>query len=169
MHFAKYCLFGLLLLSTISVAAQDSDKSAYVAGATSKFTNFPGVPECFMGSVQQGDPSNGDAILLLKGKSGCVIPWHWHSPTERVMMVSGRAKLEMKDGSPATLRAGDFVNLDSKHVHQFTCQLTCTLFDVSTGAPFDIHYVDASGTEIPPDQALKAKASAAKTQKPKAQ
>jgi quercetin dioxygenase-like cupin family protein len=169
MHFAKYCLFGLLLLSTISVAAQDSDKSAYVAGATSKFTNFPGVPECFMGSVQQGDPSKGDAILLLKGKSGCVIPWHWHSPTERVMMVSGRAKLEMKDGSPATLRAGDFVNLDSKHVHQFTCQLTCTLFDVSTGAPFDIHYVDASGTEIPPDQALKAKASAAKTQKPKAQ
>ena len=169
MRFGKYCVLGLIVCFAISVAAQDSDTSAYVANATSKFVNFPGIPECFVGAVQQGDPSKGDAVLLLKGKTGCVIPWHWHTALERLMMVSGRAKVEMKDGSPATVRAGDFVNLNSKHVHQFTCQLSCTLFDVSTGAPFDIHYVDASGTEIPPDQALKARASAAKTQKPKAQ
>jgi quercetin dioxygenase-like cupin family protein len=169
MHLSKYVLLGSLFVSAISITAQDSDKSAYVAAATTKFANFPGVPDCFVGAAQQGDPSKGDAILLLKGKTGCVIPWHWHSPTERLMMVSGRAKLEMKDGSPATLRGGDFVNLNPKHVHQFTCQLTCTLFDVSSGAPFDIHYVDASGSEIPPDQALKTKASTAKTQKPKAE
>jgi hypothetical protein len=167
MHFAKYCLFGLLLLSAVLMTAQDSDKSAYVASATTKFTNFPGVPECFTGAAQQGDPSKGDAVLLLKGKAGCVIPWHWHTPLERLMMVSGRAKLEMKDGLPVTLHPGDFVNLVSKHAHQFTCQLSCTLFDVSTGAPFDIHYVDASGNEIPAEQATKPKASAAK--KPKTQ
>jgi quercetin dioxygenase-like cupin family protein len=170
MRFTSSCVVSLILCAAISMTAQDSDKSVYVASGTSKFVNFPGVPECFMGSVQQGDPSKGDAVLLLKGKTGCVIPRHWHTDIERLMMVSGRAKVEMKDGSPATVvRPGDFVNLDSKHVHQFTCQLTCMLFDVSTGAPFDIHYVDATGSEIPPDQALKAKASAAKTQKSKAQ
>jgi quercetin dioxygenase-like cupin family protein len=169
MRFGKYCVPGLILSFGMAMAAQDSDKSASVAAATTKFANFAGIPNCFMGAAQQGDPSKGDAVLLLKGKTGCVIPWHWHTAVERLMMVSGRAKVEMKDGSPATLRAGDFVNLDSKHVHQFTCQLTCTLFDVSTGAPFDIHYVDASGSEIPPDQALKVKASTAKRQKPKAQ
>jgi quercetin dioxygenase-like cupin family protein len=162
MRFKKFCAFGSILFLTISVAAQDTDKSNYVAAATTKFANFPGIPECFVGAAQQGDPSKGDAVLLLKGKTGCMIPWHWHTALERLMMVSGRAKVEMKDGSPVTLHAGDFVNLASKHPHQFTCQLSCTLFDVSTGAPFDIHYVDASGNEIPLEQALKAKASAAK-------
>ena len=164
MRFRTLCVFGLFLLAAVWISAQDSN---YVAAATTKFANFPGVPDCFRGAAQQGDPSKGDAVLLLEGKTGCVIPWHWHTPVERLMMVSGRAKLEMKDGSPVTLRAGDFANLDSKHVHQFTCQLSCVLFDVSTGAPFDIHYVDASGSEIPAEQALKAKASAGK--KPKAQ
>ena len=169
MRFTKLFVLGTMFLLTISVTAQDTDKSNYVAAATTKFANFPGIPECFTGAAQQGDPSKGDAVLLLKGKTGCMIPWHWHTALERLMMVSGRAKVEMKDGSPVTLHPGDFVNLASKHPHQFTCQLSCTLFDVSTGAPFDIHYVDASGNEIPPEQALKKKASAAKTQKPKAQ
>ena len=74
------------------------------------------------------------------------------------MMVSGRAKVEMKDGDPVTLRPGDFVYLTAKHVHQFTCQASCMMFDMSEGAPFDIHYVDASGNEIPAEQALKSKA-----------
>jgi hypothetical protein len=52
------------------------------------------------------------------------------------MMVSGRAKVEMKDGSPAALRAGDFLDLPSKHIHQFTCLAACLLFDASTGRAF---------------------------------
>jgi hypothetical protein len=31
------------------------------------------------------------------------------------------------------------------------------MFDVTGDARFDIHYVDASGAEVPPDQALPAK------------
>jgi hypothetical protein len=72
------------------------------------------------------------------------------------MLVSGPAKAEMKDGSPVTLRAGDFLYLASKHIHQFTCEVACKMFDVTGDAPFDIHYVDASGNEVAPDQALKA-------------
>jgi quercetin dioxygenase-like cupin family protein len=143
-----------------TTSAQEAGKSTYVAGATSKFINFPGIPGCAQGAVQKGDPFKGDAVLLLKVKPGCVIPWHWHTPVESLMMVSGRAKVEMKDGSPAALRAGDFLDLPSKHIHQFTCLAACLLFDVSTGAPFDIHYVDSSGNEIPADQVLKAKAKA---------
>jgi quercetin dioxygenase-like cupin family protein len=170
MQFAKYWLVGSLLVFSIWAAAQESDKPNYMAASTSKFTNFPGVPQCMTGAVQQGDPSKGDAVLLLKAKTGCIVPWHWHTATERVMMVSGRAKADMKDGSPATLRAGDFLNLDPKHIHQFTCQMSCTLFDISSSAPFDIHYVDAAGNEIPAEQALKAetKTATTKMQQPKA-
>jgi mannose-6-phosphate isomerase-like protein (cupin superfamily) len=61
------------------------------------------------------------------------------------MLVSGRAKAEMKVGSPVTLRAGDLLYLATKHTHQFTCELSCKMFEVTGDARFDVHYVDGSG------------------------
>jgi len=168
MSFARSVSLSLLVLAIFAITsqlllAQQSDKPLYVAGITSKFTNFPGVPQCMLGAVQEGDPSKGNAVLLLKAQSGCMVPWHWHTPSEQLMMVSGRAKAEMKDGAPVILRAGDYLNLTSKHVHQFTCLASCMLFDVTAAAPFDVHYVDAIGNEIPAEQALKAAPKPAKT------
>jgi hypothetical protein len=96
----------------------------------------------------------------VKTATGCVIPWHWHSVTENLMFVSGQGKGAMKDGgAPVALRAGDYISLPGKGIHQFTCVMSCTFFLSADGA-FDIHYVDASGKEIPPNQALKPKAKA---------
>lgn len=169
MRFTSGCVVSLFVLGiTLQlVAGQEADKSSYVTSATSKFVNFPGIPPCMTGAVQSGDPGKGNATLLLRAQNGCVVPWHWHTPSERLMMVSGHAKAEMKDGKPAVLRPGDFLYLTSKHVHQFTCQASCTLFDVTGDAPFDVHYLDANGNEIPPEQALKP-ASAAKKKAEKA-
>jgi len=113
------------------------------------------------GSVQNGDPSKSNSVILGKAMAGCKIPWHWHTPTEQLMMVAGSAKVEMKDGSPITLHPGDYASLSTKHVHQFTCLAACTLF-IASDVAFDIHYVDSSGSEIPVDQALKATAPARK-------
>jgi quercetin dioxygenase-like cupin family protein len=161
MSFARSVSVSLLVLAIFAVTtqlllAQQSDKPLYVASVTSKFTNFPGVPQCMTGAAQEGDPSKGNAVLLLKAQTGCMLPWHWHTPSEQLMMVSGRAKAEMKDSGPVILRAGDYLNLTSRHVHQFTCLASCVLFDVTGAAPFDVHYVDAIGNEIPSEQALKA-------------
>jgi len=70
------------------------------------------------------------------------------------MMVSGVARVEMKDGTPLTLRAGGFTMLPSRHVHQFRCEQDCLLYIYSDVA-FDIHYVNGQGTEISPADALK--------------
>ena len=43
-----------------------------------------------------------------------------------------------------------------RHPHAFACPAAC-LFFIYQDAPFDIHYIDAEGREIPPEQALKAK------------
>jgi hypothetical protein len=67
----------------------------------------------------------------------------------------------MKDGKPVVLRPGGYAFAPSHHVHQFTCVSPCLAY-VFSDAVFDIHYVDAGGNEIPPDQALHA------TAKPKA-
>jgi quercetin dioxygenase-like cupin family protein len=154
------CGFVVLLMAAMAtqlVAAEEAEKSSYVAGASSKFMNFPGVPQCMVGAVQKGDPAKGNAVLLLKAHTGCMVPWHWHTPGESLMLVSGRAQAEVKHGSPVTLRAGDFRYLASKHTPLFTCEVACKMFDVAGDAPFDIHYVDLSGSEVPPDQALPAK------------
>ncbi len=152
-------LLSVLFLAAASILhAEDTGKVEFSAAATSKFVNQPGLPACATLSVQRGDPSKGPAVILLKTATGCVIPWHWHTANEPVVMVSGRAKTEMKDGAPVTLRPGDFIFLPGKHAHQFTCTAACLLF-VMPDAAFDIHYVDSSGKEISSDEAIKAPAA----------
>jgi len=151
-------LFAILVAGPALQSAHAEDaKPMYSASATDKFVNFPGLPTCMRASVLSGDPSKGAFLLLVKTATGCVVPWHWHTITESLMFVSGNGKGEMKGGgAPLKLHAGDYVGLPAKGVHQFTCIAACTFFLGADGA-FDIHYVDADGKEIPPDQALKAK------------
>ena len=70
------------------------------------------------------------------------------------MVVSGTGKAQMKDGKPVAVHPGDYLFLPAKHVHTFAAVTAVTMFDLPDG-PYDIHYVDPSGNEIPPDQALK--------------
>ena len=91
---------------------------------------------------------------MLKANAGCVIPWHWHTPNERLVIVSGSAKGEMKDMKHLMLKAGDYVVLPSKGIHQFTALTAVRLYDM-VDAPFDIHYVDSAGNEIAVEVASK--------------
>lgn len=130
-----------------------------------KFGPFPGMPTCSTGSVLSGNPSKGPSIILAKAKSACLFPWHWHTPGEHIMMVSGSGRVEMKDAKPVTLQAGGFAMMPSRHVHQFQCTKPCLLY-VYSDAAFDMHYVDDKGQEIPPDEALrKVKETAAQAPK----
>lgn len=124
------------------------------------FAPTPGLPECAQNAVLSGDPAKGPAILLAKIKAGCTVPWHWHTPEEHLIMVSGSARLESRDGKPFVLKSGGFATMPAKHVHQFRCLKDCVMY-VQADAPFDIHYVDDKGMEIPPEAALKTKQKAA--------
>ena len=168
MQFRSRSIFGLFLLSSALVAplaAQNSDQMPYAALSSTKFMNLPMLPACMTISAQRGDPMKGAAVLLLKFTSGCVVPWHWHTANENLMMVSGKAKGEMKPAGAHTLTAGDYLFLAGKQVHQFTCISSCLVFDVIDGA-FDIHYVNSDGKEMTPEEALKPMAKPAAAKKP---
>lgn len=152
MRFQTVGVVCLLLATAGSLCGQDS--MSFAAAATSKFVNLPGLPTCMTVAVQQGDPTKGPSVLLLKFTPGCAVPWHWHTASEQLMIVSGNGKAEMKDGKPMAVKSGDFLFLPGKNIHQFTAVSSVMLFDLPSGA-FDIHYVDPSGNEIPPEQALK--------------
>lgn len=143
------------LVMVVAACAMAQDKPTVVTAGGSKFGAVPGLPDCAKMSAQRGDPTKGAAVLLVKSPPGCKVPWHWHTASESLMIVSGKANAEMKDATPPSslLGPGDYIYMPGKHAHQFTCTTACTFF-VVTEAAFDIHYVDKDGKEIPPEQAL---------------
>src|ERR1017187_10895138 len=103
----RFALAGLSLLVLLAsalimpLAAQGPDQMPYAAMASSKFMTLPVLPACMTLSAQRGDPMKGAAVLLLKVKSGCIVPLHWHTANENLMMVSGTGKAEMSGGAQA--------------------------------------------------------------------
>jgi len=151
-------ILAVLLIAVLPLLAQAQDMANQPAARNLKdikLTNFPGLPTCTVGAVVSGDPSKGPSVIVAKLAAGCVIPWHWHTGNEQLMFVSGTARYEAKDGKPATVTAGGFVQNPGHHAHQLRCTSACALY-VNSDAPFDIHYVDAQGKELTPDAALKA-------------
>jgi len=153
----------LTLTLCFTVAAQDADKPIVSPVAAAKFMPVPNAPECFTIAVEKGDPMKGPSVILARFAPHCVAPFHWHTPAETVMVVSGALETQMKDDKAIVAHAGDFVYLPSHHVHRATCRSAapCLVF-LSSDAAFDIHWVDASGKEIPFEQAVKPKKSASK-------
>ena len=154
----QLCLFTMSLVLLVSASAYGQETMGQSSGrniAEMKFTTIPPLPTCAVGSVQSGNPGAGPSVILAKIAAGCSVPWHWHTPNENVMMVSGLGRMEMKDGKPVTMRAGAFAMMASHHVHQFTCLRACQLYIYSDVA-FDIHYVNKEGNEISPADAMNA-------------
>jgi quercetin dioxygenase-like cupin family protein len=148
-------LLATAVLAAATASALDTPAAGVARNASEMtFVSFPGMPTCSTGAVQSGDPATGPSIIYAKMAAGCVFPWHWHTPTETLMIVTGTAHAQMRDGSPVVLRAGGFAVMPSKHVHQFRCSTACTLY-IHSDAAFDMHYVDAQGNELSPEAALK--------------
>lgn len=150
--------FGLAFSLALSSAVSWSHDDARDAGQNitdMQFAQMPGMPTCATASVRSGDPAKGPSIIAARMAAGCSFPWHWHTPVESVMMVTGNGRVEMKDGKPVTLAPGGFAQMPSKHVHRFSCAKKCMVY-VHSDAAFDMHYVDADGKDISPDEALKS-------------
>jgi len=87
---------ALCVLTCIFIARAD-DMAVLRKMAETKLLPMAGLPQCVTMAVESGDPSKGAFLIVFKGTAGCVIPWHWHTSTENVMIVTGSAKIEMKD------------------------------------------------------------------------
>ena len=146
-----FCFLPLLFTTA---TAQGDDKPIVQNAAPARFHKIPNLPDCITAAVEQGDPMKGASVLIVKGASGCRAPWHFHTPNEQLMMISGVGRVEMKGEQAVSLRTGGFAYAPVKHVHQFTCVGGPCSFFLHSDAPFDIHYVDQSGNEISTEQAL---------------
>ena len=149
---------ALAVLAIVCVApsaAQTKEQPIVKSESAGQFGGLPILPSCATFAVERGNPMTGPSVLLIRAKSGCIVPWHWHTASEELMLVTGTAKIEMTGMSAQTVNKGGYVMLPAKHHHQFTCQSDCLFFNSIAGT-FDIHYLDKSGKEIPVAQALSA-------------
>jgi hypothetical protein len=135
--------------------AKDAEKMVALSPQTLRWGAVPGLPRCASAAILRGDPRTGPAWVLLRLASGCRVPWHWHTANESLVVIGGRGTLAMKDGPPLRFAPGAYASLPSHHAHQASCTRSCLLFNGADGA-FDIHYVDAKGSEISEREALSA-------------
>jgi quercetin dioxygenase-like cupin family protein len=150
-------LAAVTIVGLAGLSAQETgDKPIVNPAASAKFGAVPNAPECFTVAVEKGDPSKNASVILARFAPGCIAPWHWHTPTETVMVVSGSLEVQMKGDKSFLAHHGDFVDMPPHHVHRATCQgaVPCLVF-ISSNAAFDLHWVDAAGQEISIETALK--------------
>ena len=149
------CSASLWVAQPVTLRAQQTEEPPVEKHlADAKFVPIPNAPECFRAVIEHGQPEKEASVMLMKASAGCAVPWHWHISNEQIMMVSGTARAQVKGDKPLLLRSGDYLLVPPHHVMKFACVSPCTLF-VYTGGPFEIHYVDESGKEISPADALK--------------
>ena len=149
------CGIVLALLTAVSLGTPAQAPLAQAPGVHKLATTLRGSG-CSAAGIKTGDPTKGSSIIVEEFAPSCAIPWHWHTPNEHVMMVSGTFLFEIQGEKSVQVNAGDFVLIPSHHISQTTClgPDPCINF-LYTDAPADMHFVDETGAEISLDQALK--------------
>jgi quercetin dioxygenase-like cupin family protein len=98
--------------------------------------------KCLSDVLEAGDPARGPSTILLKAAPGCVVPWHYHTAAEQVVVIRGKLKMEMTGHSAATVGAGGFAEMPGKMAHQFACSgETECLLTVMFDGTYDIFWV----------------------------
>ena len=81
-------------------------------------------------AVLHGDPAKQNADVFFKVPAKAVIPEHWHTSAERMVLVAGELHVTYKGQPKALLKPGMYAYGPAKLPHQATCASSspCILF-----------------------------------------
>lgn len=87
-------------------------------------------------AVLHGDPAKPNADVFLRVPPQYVIPPHWHSSAERMVLVTGQLKVTYQGEAASVLETGNYAFGPAKKPHQAECLSSdpCTLFIAFEGA-----------------------------------
>ncbi len=97
--------------------------------------------KCLSDALETGNPETGSSTMLLKASPGCVVPWHYHTAAEQLIVIRGTVLTEMPGHPASQLLAGGFAVMASRVPHRFVCQkeMEC-LMVVSFDRKYDIFW-----------------------------
>jgi mannose-6-phosphate isomerase-like protein (cupin superfamily) len=89
-------------------------------------------------AVLDGDPAGRDADVFFRVPGGAVIPRHWHSSTERMVLVAGRLRVSYDGKAPMRLEPGQYARGAARAPHSAVCESRepCVLF-IAFDGPVD--------------------------------
>jgi quercetin dioxygenase-like cupin family protein len=141
--------------ATLCAAASMSHAESAMTGdvkplASVQFTADDDV-KCLSDAIETGDPETGPSTILLKATPGCVVPWHYHTAVEQLIIIRGDVLTEMSGHPAGLLSAGGFAVMESKVPHKFVCQdknecLMVVIFD----RKYDIFWGKGNGAASQP-------------------
>jgi len=88
------------------------------------------MPEGCAFAALQGDPAQPNADVFFRLPGGAVVPHHWHTSAERMVLISGQLEVDYDDQEPVVMRAGTYAYGPAGLPHVTTCQSAepCVLF-----------------------------------------
>ena len=127
-------------LAVLISGAAHSEDGAIKPLSSVKFSPDADV-KCLSSALETGDPTRGRSTFVLKAPPGCVVPWHFHTAEEQLIIISGIVLAEMTDHQPTRLGAGGFAVMGTRMAHQFTCRgkQSCLMF-VAFDRAYDIFW-----------------------------
>ncbi|MEW6413847.1 MAG: cupin domain-containing protein [Pseudomonadota bacterium] len=125
--------------------AQDAPLARTAGDAALKWGGCPDfMPRGCEIAVLHGDPAGNNADVFFKVPANAVIPRHWHTSAERMVLVAGEMHVTY-DGHPTVvLGSGSYAYGPAKLPHRAVCGASgpCVLFiafespvDAIAGAP----------------------------------
>jgi len=132
---------ALIPCTALAVSAQ-APKSGFARPLAE--VNFPQGhgPDCLQFSLENGDMKTGPSTAIMKATPNCVIPAHYHTAEEQLIIVRGEVSTGMEGMKDTLLGPGGFAMMASKQVHWFTCTAKeeCLMF-VTFDRAYDIVWV----------------------------
>ena len=130
----------LAVFISAAARAEDSARGTIKPLLSAKFSPDNDV-KCLLSGIEAGDPTTGRSTLILKASAGCVVPWHFHTAEEQLIVISGAVLAEMTDHQPTRLGPGGFAIMGGHMAHQFTCQskFACLMI-VTFDRAYDIYW-----------------------------
>lgn len=69
----------------------------------------------------QGDPSKANSDIYFKVLGGYILPAHWHTSAERMVLVSGELDVTYKGQATTHLKKGMYAYGPARAVHEGKC------------------------------------------------
>jgi quercetin dioxygenase-like cupin family protein len=134
---------GLLLAVTLSAQAPKTEGKSGIVRQLSE-VRFPAGegPDCLQFFLENGNMKTGPSTAIMKAKPKCVVPPHYHTAEEQLLIVKGDVSTGMEGMKDAVLGPGGFAMMPSKAPHWFTCTAKeeCLMF-VTFDRAYDIVWI----------------------------
>jgi hypothetical protein len=142
MKWLSCSLFAICVAA--STAGYAADEMLSVAPDQMKWGPVDVIPDA-QAAVVSGDPSKTEPFVMeIRWDEGSKIGPHWHSSTERVIIVSGTGlrgmgdRIDLPKGD--TMAAGSYTVLPAKMQHWFVAKTPVVMIVEGVG-PFDVNFV----------------------------